>query len=46
MLSVAATLKIEVRSNKMPENPRTGSLTPLSAIAALRALVPGNRFGG
>ncbi len=46
VISPAATLKIEVRSNKMPENPRTGSLTPLSAIAALRALVPGNRFGG
>lgn len=44
--SPAATLRIEVRSNKMPENPRTGSLTPLSAIAALRGLVPGHRIGG
>ena len=44
--SPAAELRIEVRSYKMPENPRTGTLTPLSAIAALAALSGGNRIGG
>jgi aspartate dehydrogenase len=44
--SPAASFRIEVRSHKMPDNPRTGTLTPLSALAALRGLVPGNRIGG
>jgi len=44
--SPAAELRIEVKSYKMPDNPRTGSLTPLSAIAALRSLVPETRIGG
>lgn len=44
--SPAAELRIEVKSYKMPDNPRTGTLTPLSAIAALRSLVPATRIGG
>lgn len=43
--SPAAELRIEVHSHKMPDNPRTGSLTPLSAIAALQALTAPNRIG-
>ncbi len=43
--SPAAELRIEVRSHKMPDNPRTGSLTPLSAIAALQGLAGRNRIG-
>lgn len=44
--AAAADLRIVVKSHKMPDNPRTGSLTPLSAIAALQALVARNRIGG
>lgn len=43
--SPAAELHINVKSHKMPDNPRTGSLTPLSAIAALQALTARDRIG-
>lgn len=43
--SPAAELRIDVKSYKMPDNPRTGSLTPLSAIAALQGLTARDRIG-
>lgn len=45
IVSPAATLRIEVESYKMPDNPRTGTLTPLSAIAALASLTARDRIG-
>ncbi|HEY0270987.1 MAG TPA: aspartate dehydrogenase [Sphingomonas sp.] len=45
LVSAAAELRLEIQSNAMPENPKTGSLTPLSAIAALRSLVATVRIG-
>ncbi|HZF44741.1 MAG TPA: aspartate dehydrogenase domain-containing protein [Sphingomonadaceae bacterium] len=43
--SPAAKLQIKVESQKMPDNPRTGSLTPLSAISMLASLASRNRIG-
>lgn len=43
--SPAAKLQIKVESQKMPDNPRTGSLTPLSAISMLAGLASRNRIG-
>jgi aspartate dehydrogenase len=45
VVSDEAELKLEILSNAMPDNPRTGSLTPLSAIAALRSLTTSLRVG-
>ncbi|CAN5124296.1 aspartate dehydrogenase [soil metagenome] len=45
VLSDAAELQLQIYSNAMPGNPRTGSLTPLSAIAALRSIVAPLRIG-
>lgn len=45
LLSRDCELKLEIYSNAMPDNPRTGSLTPLSAIAALEALAAPCRVG-
>ena len=45
VVSPAAELRIEVKSYTLPDNPRTGTLTPLSAVAALRSLTDVNRIG-
>lgn len=45
MVTAAAELRLDIESNPMPDNPRTGSLTPLSAIAALKGLVTPLRVG-
>jgi len=43
--SDAAELRMSIKSFPMPDNPRTGSLTPKSAISVLRSLVSGVRIG-
>lgn len=45
VVSDEAELRLEIYSNAMPDNPRTGSLTPLSAIEALRSLATPLRIG-
>lgn len=45
LVSDAAEMDLSIMSNPMPDNPKTGSLTPLSAIAALRGLVAPVRIG-
>ncbi|HWG67997.1 MAG TPA: aspartate dehydrogenase [Steroidobacteraceae bacterium] len=42
----SADFDIKLSSHPLPENPRTGSLTPKSAIAALRSLVSPLTIGG
>lgn len=43
--SDSADFDLELSSRPLPENPRTGSLTPKSAIATLRALTSPLRIG-
>lgn len=45
LVTQAAELNVTIESDAMPDNPRTGSLTPLSAIAALRGLGGSVRIG-
>jgi aspartate dehydrogenase len=44
--SDSAEFEMRLVSRPLPENPRTGSLTPKSAIATLRSLVASVRIGG
>jgi len=44
--AAAACFQLRMQSAPLPSNPRTGSLTPLSAIAALRALTAHLTIGG
>lgn len=45
VVSAEAELRLAIFSNPMPDNPRTGSLTVLSAIEALRSIVSSCRVG-